>query len=132
MYADNDGGYADFLKRRQQTRMQEHKITCPELVEEVDQLWTLKIMHDLIGGNLEISKIPIKVLNYTPETKYEKLTPTSMFQVRDGAPFKASLGYYCNPDLWLKLLHNNDSLYLQMFLIERGSIEIPLIPGVVG
>jgi coenzyme F420 hydrogenase subunit beta len=132
MYGADETGFIGMLKRRQQKRMDEHKITCPELIDECENLWTLKIMHDLIGGNFDLNKIPITLLNYTGELQFEKVTPTALFKLREGSAFRSSLGYYCNPDLWLKLLHNNDSLYMAMMLLERGDIEIPLIPGVVG
>jgi coenzyme F420 hydrogenase subunit beta len=132
MYGESEGGYCAYLKKRQAERMKLHKIECPELIDEIDNLWTFRIMHDLIGGNFEINSIPITLLNYTNDSKYDSIKPTQVYSLREGLPFRSSLGYYCNPDLWLKLLHNNESLYMQMFLIEMGSIVIPLIPGVVG
>ena len=132
MYGIGAGGYAEYLIDRQKQRMDLHKIDSPELLDAPKDLWTFRIMHDLIGGNNDLKKIPVTILNYTQDSSFNSLKVEEMYKLRDGAPFLSSLGYYCDPDLWLKLLHNNESLYLQMFLIERGSIEIPLIPGVVG
>jgi coenzyme F420 hydrogenase subunit beta len=132
MYSEGIDGYAGYLQRRQQARMKEHNITCPELVEEAGKLWTLRMMHELIGGNFELNQIPMVLLNYSGKSEFDVIKPSELYKLREGAAFKSSLGYYCNPDLWLNLMHNNDSLYMMMFLIERGEIEIPLIPGVVG
>ncbi len=129
MFGTSEGGFKEFMIERQKQRLERQKIDCPELIDEAGELWTLKILHDLLVGNLETATIPMTLLDFSKESK--NITPKELYKLRLGKPFKDSLGYYCNPDLWLKLLHTNDDLYFHAFEEEKGDIEIPLIPGVV-
>ncbi len=131
MFSTDTTGFKGFLFNRQKQKMEKDHIDCPELLEETKNEWTLKILHDLLGGNFETKDIPIHVLNYDGDKSLNTIQPNELFKLRLGAPFKDSIGYYCNPDLWIKLMHTNESIYRNAFKVEKGSITIPLIPGVV-
>ena len=131
MFGTDTTGFKGFLYNRQKKRMEADNINCPELLEETKNEWTLKILYDLLGGNFETKDIPIQLLNYDSDKSLNSIEHTELFKLRIGAPFKDSIGYYCNPDLWLKLMHTNESIYRNAFKVEKGTITIPLIPGVV-
>ena len=130
MFGTDTSGFKGFLESRQKRNMERDGIVCPELIEETKNEWTLKILHDMMGGNFETQDIPLKLLNYDMNKAFNSIKHNELFKLRIGASFKDSIGYYCNPDTWLRLMHTNESIY-RAFKVERDDHH-SLIPGVVG
>ena len=64
-----------------------------ELIEETKNEWTLKILHDMMGGNFETQDIPLKLLNYDMNKALNSIKHNELFSP-DRCAFKDSIGYY--------------------------------------
>ncbi|MBN2154291.1 MAG: Coenzyme F420 hydrogenase/dehydrogenase, beta subunit C-terminal domain [Candidatus Lokiarchaeota archaeon] len=131
MFGDG-GGFQKAIVDFQQGLMDRFGIKNPELLAEARRMWSLELLADLTGSTLDNSSMDIKLLDYAKEDDLHGLTAEHLFKVRLGKPYTFSESFYCSPNTWLKLAHSDDDLFRNAFWFTTKTIEIPLIPDVVG
>ncbi|MHA1792753.1 MAG: Coenzyme F420 hydrogenase/dehydrogenase, beta subunit C-terminal domain [Promethearchaeota archaeon] len=127
----NEGGFKKAIVSYQKQLMEKYGIDNKELLDEAEQMWTLKLLASLTGGVIENKKMNITLLDYTGNDDYSSLDPEDIYKLRCCSPFNFSEAFYCSPDTWLKIVHLDDAIFRNAFKYTLKSIEIPLIPDVV-
>ncbi|MHA1338573.1 MAG: Coenzyme F420 hydrogenase/dehydrogenase, beta subunit C-terminal domain [Promethearchaeota archaeon] len=133
MFGNDNGGFRNFIINYQKSLMEELGVKHPDIIKDAENLWTLKLLQELLGGEMNNEKMKITVLNYAKNqfNFINEITPNTLYKLRQGAPFEYSKAFYVSPITWLKALHLDDELAMKAFIADKKSIEIPLIPGVV-
>ncbi|MHA1681932.1 MAG: Coenzyme F420 hydrogenase/dehydrogenase, beta subunit C-terminal domain [Promethearchaeota archaeon] len=128
-----DGG--DFQKaivQYQRKLMEKFGVKNELLLDEARRMWTLELLSDLTGGTIDNTKMNITLLNYAGDVSLGNISPGELYKIRNGPPFTFSEAFYCSPDTWLKLIHTDEDMFRIAFTFTTKSIDIPLIPDVVG
>ncbi|MBD3188262.1 DUF362 domain-containing protein [Candidatus Bathyarchaeota archaeon] len=132
MFGDEPGGFEKAIVRHQETLMSKYNVRSEKLVEEAKCMWSLALLAKLTGGTIDTREMDMILLDYTGTHLVNRVTPETLHELRAGPPFTFSEAFYCSPDTWLYLIHKNDDIFRIAFLYTIKSIEIPLIPDVVG
>jgi coenzyme F420 hydrogenase subunit beta len=128
----NGGDFQKAIVDFQQGLMNRFGIKNPELLAEAKRMWSLELLADLTGSTLDNAKMDITLLDYAKKDDLKGLKPFDLYKVRLGKPYVFSESFYCSPNTWLKLAHTDDDLFRNAFWFTIKTIEIPLIPDVVG
>ncbi|MBD3353464.1 MAG: DUF362 domain-containing protein, partial [Candidatus Lokiarchaeota archaeon] len=131
MFGTEKGGFNNSIVEMQKKLMNKYKIKDEGVLNDAKSMWTLKLLQDLLGGELENEKMNLTLLDYTESDKFHNLQTRDLYKLRQGAPYKYSRAFYVSPITWLRALHTDEGLALRAFIADKKSIEIPLIPGVV-
>ncbi len=127
-----DGDFGKAITDYQSRLMARFNIKNDLLVEEARRMWTLELLASLTGGTIDNDKMAMTVLDYSGKGVPDGLKPTEIYKLRTVAPFVFSEAFYCSPDTWLRLIHTDEALFRNAFWFTIKTIEIPLIPDVVG
>lgn len=131
MFGSDSNGFLGFIINYQKKLMKEYNVKDESLIKDAESMWTLQMLKDMIGGELDPSKMNLLLLDYTKSNKYDNISPTELYKLRRGDPFAYSKAFYVSPTTWLRVIHSDDGLAMNAFIADKKSIEIPLIPGVV-
>jgi coenzyme F420 hydrogenase subunit beta len=131
MFGTDQDGFKGFIVKYQKKLMTEFNIKDEGLIKDAESLWTLQMLKDFIGGEMDNAKMNLMLLDYTNSKAYDKLKPNEVYKLRRGLPFDYSKAFFVSPVTWLRALHTDDGLAMHAFVADKKTIEIPLIPGVV-
>lgn len=131
MFGSDASGFQGFIVNYQKQLMKEYNIKDESLIKEAETMWTLQMLKDMIGGELDSTKMNMLLLDYTKSNKFDKLSSIDIYKLRRGDHFAYSKAFYVSPTTWLRVMHSDDGLAMNAFIADKKSIEIPLIPGVV-
>ncbi|MHA1820241.1 MAG: Coenzyme F420 hydrogenase/dehydrogenase, beta subunit C-terminal domain [Promethearchaeota archaeon] len=130
--------FREFIVQYNKNLMGQYGIKSEFIIDDAKNLWTLKMLQEFIGGQLDYSNIKILMLNYNHSKQdqnardtIDKIKNGALGYIRQGPPFIFSKSFYVSPISWLKALHTDDMLAMHAFVADKKTIEIPLIPGVV-
>jgi len=137
MFGTDSQGFRGYITDAQKKQMEKFGIVDPGIIKDATNLWTLQMLKDLIGGELEPDRMNLTLLDYRnsnnskdSENDCEVPEPNEIFKLRRGKPFTPSIAFYVSPTTWLRALHTDDKLAMNAFVADKKSIEVPLIPGV--
>ncbi|OLS15796.1 MAG: hypothetical protein RBG13Loki_0566 [Promethearchaeota archaeon CR_4] len=129
MLGKDPRGAVGFLDDLASSLEKEYKFSSTALHNDAQRLWTLELLHNLTGGEIDQQKIPIEYMDFSQKSPITSLD--LLYTLRPGRPFTFTDAFYCNPKTWLRLIHTEKRLYKQATKFVRKGVEIPLIPGVV-
>ena len=127
-----DGDFQKAVTDFQQKLMDKFGIKNDLLLDEARRMWSLELLAQLTNSTLDNNQYDISVLDYTGKDDVESISPFELYKLRLGDPFVWSESFYCSPDTWLRLIHTDDDVFRNAFWYTIKTIEIPLIPDVVG
>ncbi|MEX2683239.1 MAG: Coenzyme F420 hydrogenase/dehydrogenase, beta subunit C-terminal domain [Candidatus Sigynarchaeota archaeon] len=128
----NGGDFQKAIVEFQQGLMTRFGIKNPELLAEAKRMWSLELLAELTGTTLDNARMDITLLDYAKTDDLKGLKPFDLYKLRLGKPYVFSESLYCSPNTWLKLAHTDEDIFRNAFWYTIKTIEIPLIPDVVG
>lgn len=127
-----DGDFTTAIVAYQRGLMERFGVTSELLLDEARRAWTLELLAELTGGTIDNDAMDISILDYARDGTCSTLGPRDLYKIRQGSPFTFSEAFYCSPDTWLRLVHTDEAIFKIAFNYTTKTIEIPLIPDVVG
>ncbi|HME54845.1 MAG TPA: Coenzyme F420 hydrogenase/dehydrogenase, beta subunit C-terminal domain [Candidatus Lokiarchaeia archaeon] len=131
MFGD-DGDFQKAIIDFQASLMERFGIKNDALLDEARRMWSLELLSAITGGTIDNEQIDLTMLDYSKENDLDGLKPSELYKIRLGKPYVFSESLYCSPNTWLMLIHTDDDVFRNAFWYTIKTIEIPLIPDVVG
>jgi len=131
MFGD-DSDFQKAIVDFQASLMAKFGIKNEALLDEARRMWSLELLSDITGGTIDNEQMDIAMLDYSKENDLDGLKPSELYKIRLGKPYVFSESLYCSPNTWLMLIHTDDDVFRNAFWYTIKTIEIPLIPDVVG